>query len=125
LSKLKIFFVVFLSHFLASAVFVLLVSVYDRLNGEKEAWPIIGIAILLALAIEILMLLKLFQHQFNMTRLTKLLLLVIASWIAGLISFLMLGNWAELLHIKPPIFSWLFSSGVLFMLSLVSAQSQT
>ena len=123
--KLKLLFVACLGHVSASAVFILLVSLYDRLNGEKEAWPVIGIALIMAFALENLLLIKGLPQKISSIHVSRISLLVLASWLIGLINFLTLGNWADFLPISTPIFSWLLSVLTLFILLLLSAQSQT
>ena len=122
MSKLKIFFVACSGHVSASAIFILVVSLYDRLNGEKEAWSIIGIALVMAFALENLLLNNWLKQQINSIHVTRISILVFISWLIGLINFLTLGNWVDFLPISAPIFSWLVSVLALFILLLLSAQ---
>lgn len=123
--QLKLIFVSTLAHVVASIAFVFSTSLYIQLSRGKEAWPVIGIALILAFILETVLLLIWFRHQKSTIHLSTVSLSVIASWFIGLINFLTLGSWVGFLPITAPIFSWLLSSLSLFILLLLSVRPQT
>jgi hypothetical protein len=109
------------AHTVASAAMIFAPMLYGQLHPGKEAWPILIPALLVAFALETLILFLLLSPRKTAAAFAAHAFAVVASWIAGAASFLSLEALAQALHVRPPIFAWLLSLGVLLVATRIVA----
>jgi hypothetical protein len=105
-----------LAHLAAPAVIICLLEFYTHVHSGKEAWPILFPALITAFSLQIVILFLALRHQRGAAFLFKISIAVLVSWATGLAGFLVLDIFARSLFSKPPLFAWLLSLAMLFVM---------